>query len=179
METKSGRRRTGNTGKGGSKGFSFIEVLVACALLGIGLLGLVDLHLSSIRGLGRGRFVTGAKEIAIQRAEALATQAGDLTTLPACPLNAGDPIGCFQDKLSLAPNKACTAWLKDADVPTPAGASVAGAGTTPFRMDTVIGPHPDTVNHASALLVTVSVCWIDEEGAVEQVQARRVIVPGV
>lgn len=161
----------------GRSGFSFVEVLVSCALLGIGLLGLVDLHMSSLRGLGRGRFATGAKEVATQRGEHLATQAADLATMPSCPAGGG-PVGCFQDRNNLAPAKTCTQWLGDPDVPTPSGASIAGAGPRQFRMDTVIGPHPDATNHAAALLVTVSVCWTDESGIVEQVQARRMIVPG-
>jgi hypothetical protein len=45
-------------------------------------------------------------------------------------------------------------------------------------MDTVIGQHPDALNHPNALVVTVSVCWTDDLQIVRQVSTSRVLVPG-
>lgn len=147
---------------------------MSSGILGIGLTGLVDLHTSSMRGVKQGTTITIASAIANQRAELVATQEPDAAILPSCPPSL--PIGCRSTVSTFAPTKPCTVQVSSPDVPLPTGVAPANSGE--YRMDTVIGAHPDAVNHIGSLLVTVSVCWSDVAGNVHEFQTSRLLVPG-
>lgn len=157
------------------RGFSLIEVMIASAVLAIGLLGIVELHRSSIRGLSRGRSMTVANEIIDQRAELITGR--DPAVLLTCP-TAADGAGCRANSTSFTAAKPCTAWLMESDVPTPAGADVPSSTDIGFRRDVVIQAHPDTTNHSGSFLAIVSVCWRDPQGQIQQLQRQRLLVPG-
>jgi prepilin-type N-terminal cleavage/methylation domain-containing protein len=171
------------------RGFSLVEVMISVGVLGIGLAGLISLHMSSLVGLHKGQRVSMAQEIAMQQTEYLETEATAATgvleaVLPSCPTsNASDPIGCRVDTTKLAPVKPCTVFVDDPNVPDPSGSApgVFGApAMSPFayRADTVIVPHPDAIGFPNALVATVSVCWTDELQIVRQISTTRVIIPG-
>jgi prepilin-type N-terminal cleavage/methylation domain-containing protein len=171
------------------RGFSLVEVMVSVGILGVGLLGIVNLHTSSIIGLSRGQHIAMAQEVAMQQTELLETEAtiatGSLeSVLPNCPASRStDPIGCQLSTTEYAPIKQCTMFLSDPNIPDPSGGfpSVLPPGSgdaSTYRMDTVIAQHPDTLNHPGALMVTVSVCWSDDQQNVHQISTSRVLVPG-
>jgi prepilin-type N-terminal cleavage/methylation domain-containing protein len=159
------------------RGFSLIEVMISGAVLSIGLLGVVELHRSSVRGLARGRAITVAGQIVAQRAEQLAGPAPDALTLPACP-RAGGVLGCRLSSSAFATSKTCTAWLLDSDVPSATGVDVPSTPDVGYRRDVVIEAHPDTTNHQGSFLATISVCWLDTQGKVQELQAQKLLVPG-
>src|SRR5262245_16850054 len=162
----------------GRRGFSLIEAMVSAAVLGIGLLGVVELHRSSVRGLAIGRSITVASQIASQRAELIAGREADALNLPSCPVAADNNVGCKATRDAFAADKTCTAWLLESDVPTPAGADVANAPNQGFRRDIVITPHPDTINHAGSFVATISVCWRDQKNFVQELRQQKLLVPG-
>lgn len=158
------------------RGFTLIEVMIAGAVLSIGLLGILELHRSSIRGLSRGRSMTVANEIIDQRAELITGR--DPAVLLTCP-TASDGAGCRATRTTFTASKPCTAWLLESDVPTPAGADVPSSTDLGYRRDIVIQAHPDTTNHPGSYLAIVSVCWRDSQGQIQQLQRQRLLVPGV
>lgn len=169
------RRSRSNTGRR-ARGFSTIEALVASGVLGIGLVALVDVHGSTVENLARGRHVVEATRIAEQRLELLATQRPDLLSLPAC--GAG-PLGCREDSENLTAEKPCTTWVDGAAIPTPSGVlPPSNSLQRGYRMDLVIGTHPDGLNHPGGLLATVTVCWRDDDGHVQELRSDRLLVPG-
>lgn len=158
-------------------GFSLVEIAVASGVLGIGLVGLVQLHTSATRGVVLGESLSRAGEVASQRAEFLATMdPGDLPGCqgpPRCMEGAG---AAFTQPLGPAGAFECTRWVDKADVPRSDG-SQAQEGLR-YRVDTVVSGHPDFARQRKAQLLTVSVCWADRSGRVRQVQTRRLLVPG-
>lgn len=171
-----------------NSGFSLVEVMVSVGVLGIGLVGLINLHTYSIVNLNRAQHIAMAQEVAMQETEFLQTEATSATgslesVLPNCPVSrATDPTGCLDDTKAFAPLKACTVFLTDPNVPDPNGSFTAvvapgASSSSSYRMDTVIRQHPDSLNRSSALVVTVSVCWSDDQQNY-QLSINRVIVPG-
>ena len=57
-----------------ASGFSILEAMVSAGILGIGLLGLVKLHVTSMDGLSRSFQITTGAEVARQVAEEIASQ---------------------------------------------------------------------------------------------------------
>lgn len=174
--------------------------MVAAAVLGIGLVGLVKLHLASVRGMVRSRDITKAHEVAGQIGDMmLARQAGQVdfgtfaacvnaTPPPAVPDQPREPAGC-RATASLSAQFAppgppgCTQWWSGAPVPDVSGVvqeTNAAGQSGKYRVDTVIWPHPqaDTAA-ANAQVMYVFVCWRDERGFVHEVQTRRLLVEGV
>jgi hypothetical protein len=163
------------------EGFKVLEALISLVLLSIGSLGIVHLHTAVVRGLAASASESLAMDIATQRAESVASEG--VTHAPSClgAVGCATAIGtnAFQEpEMSPDPNAfPCTQWVQAPDVsymntPPPADP------TARYRVDTVVANHPDA-NEPGAMLVTVSVCWQDVSGKVQQVQARRVLVPGV
>lgn len=150
--------------------------MISAGILCTGLTALVRVHTSSVRGLHATSQMTTAMEIGRQRAELFTTQKPDALLLPSCPT--ATQIGCRVDDRTLAPPKACTSWIAGPDVPMPSGSNdPRNFDPRGYRMDVVIGSHPDTTAQADGLLATVSVCWSDEQGHVHEVQSRRLLVP--
>lgn len=158
----------------GQGGFTLLEVLVSAVILGIGLIGLVNLHTASIRGLMKDEMASVASDVAKQRLEEMMTLRPN--EIPAC---VGD-VGCrLEDKSDYAADLApvagfdCTRRVEGADVPR-----VSGAPEAPrYRVDMVVEAHPDPIRQPEGRLVTVSVCWEDYAG-VQELQMRRLIVGG-
>ena len=158
-------------------GFSLIEGMISAAVLSVGLLGVVELHRTSIRGLATGRALTVASQIAVQRAEQIGGREVDVLSLPNCP-TASDTVGCKLSRKAFASPKTCTAWLSDSDVPTPAGVDFPSSANVGYRRDIVIEAHPDTNNHNGSFLATISVCWVDAKGYVQELRSQKLLVPG-
>lgn len=170
-----GRRR-----RRASAGFSIVEALIAAVVLGVGLMGIVRLHQSALRGLASSSAASYAMDIATQRAEFLAAMPA--ASLPACAYATwADPHGCrgATDQFS-APKGICSRWVSDGYVPMPDGTfpaafsaateAAAAAATLPYRMDEWIAPSP---NRPNTRVIEVYVCWRDEAGQIRQVMTSR------
>ncbi len=178
------------------RGFSVIEALVAAAILGVALVGIVQIHGASIRGTAKAERIGRASEVARQFAELLATTSPG--NLPVClpgPMAAPlvEPAGCknaLGPTTVFAPPKAnCTFWVQDGpstpsvDDPNAVnGAIVAQTNPGPngpqpsqFRIDVSVSAHPDPTTYPNAVLVTVWACWRDEVGTVNEVRTRRIL----
>jgi prepilin-type N-terminal cleavage/methylation domain-containing protein len=160
------------------RGFSYMELLAATAILSVGLTALVGLHRAAIDGLQRSEQQAAAAEIAAQQAESWALS--PVEQLPACTGEVGCRIAggsAFADPLSDADGTRCTRWVDTPPV-VRADGSQAEEGSR-YRVDLVVDAHPDPQNQPDARVITVSVCWLEGPRFVRQVQARRFVVPGV
>lgn len=163
-----------SVGRGGSAGFTLIEVLISAVVLGVGLVGLVNLHTASIRGLVKDEMLSVASDVAKQRLEEITTLRA--SEIPAC---VGD-VGCrTADRSAYTPDLSpvagfdCTRRVEGADVPR-----VSGAPEAPkYRVDMVVEAHPDPLRQPEGRLVTVSVCWQDY-GGIQELRMRRFVVGG-
>ncbi|MEO1335359.1 MAG: prepilin-type N-terminal cleavage/methylation domain-containing protein [Myxococcota bacterium] len=180
-----------------SSGFSVVEALVAAAILGVALLGVVRLHGSSIRGTAQAERIGRASEVARQFAEMLATTTPG--NLPACgPGRAApptpEPAGCkaavgVTTAFAAPQGPGCTFWVQGGPS-TPSinnagaanGAIVAqpppGAGGPPpsqYRIDLSVSGHPDLATFPNATVITVWACWRDESQTVNEVRTRRIL----
>lgn len=152
--------------------------MVSAGILGIGLIGLVNLYGASTSGALRARRLSVATEIARQESAMLLAEGADPTGPTTCPA-AGSTIGCRGADRRLATAKPCTVWLRDADVPTESGVILRDETASSFRRDLVVTAHPDTANHPDAQVATISVCYTDESGTLQELQAVHLLVPGV
>lgn len=182
------------------RGFSLIEVMIATAVLGIAMAGLVKLHRASIRGMKTTTDMTIAEDIAEQVADEIAAQ--NSSTLPsniaapgvASPCNQPGTCkangGGFTRNFAVNKPSPCTTWFTptgtgrrgdgpgvgrmDAQVlyETEAAAIAAGAN---YRVDRVIVPHPGA--GARSTVIDVFVCWRDEGQIVREVHTRRLVGP--
>ena len=175
-------------------GFSLIEAMVSAAVLGIGLLGLVHIHKSSIRGTVRSTRLRHASEIARQAAEQIAAIPYQrLAAAPTAPENCGPGLGA---PLPVGPN-GCRGADGVSTVPAPvkplgctyntdSGAVLQatdpngnalrdGLPTDPFRVDVAISQHPNPALYPSSGLVTVWVCFTDEAGYIHEITTSRVV----
>lgn len=179
-------------------GFSVVEALVAAGILGIALVGIVQLHATSIRGTAKAERIGRASETARQIAELFATTSAD--DLPNCdpgPLlpPPNDMVGCkngdgvttvFTDP-TVRPN-GCVLWVQGGpstprindvnaadgaivSLPNPSGAEQPSQ----FRIDLAVSSHPDPATYPDAVMLTVWACWRDEVGVVREVQTRRIL----
>ena len=188
------RHRPAGRNRQSSRGFSVVEALVAAAILGIALIGIVRIHGSSIRGTAKAERVGRASVVARQFAELYATTSPQ--DLPACPPgpNAaplGPSDGC-KSTTPTVPNPpkgtGCTLWVNDGpsipsinDVNAQNGEIVAlnspgalGQQPSQYRIDVSVSRHPD-LNFQNAALLTVWVCWRDELGTINEVRTRRLL----
>lgn len=160
MSNRRGKRRH-------QRGFSLLEAMISAVILGIGLVGLSQLHMSSIRGTVRAEEIGRAAEVAREIADTLTTL--DWNSIPQCgPGPTGQPFwvnpptaggGC---KAALGPTSVmnppkpfgCTAWytrdgVPDLNQPGWVGDPMNGDGSAPdtgnFRVDIALTAHPDTV----------------------------------
>ena len=176
-----------------ASGFSLIEAMVAAAILGFALVGLVQLHKSSMRGTARATNLGRASEVARQLAETAASQ--DFTQLPNCAPGAGPaggqlpapPAGC---RATVEPSGvfagvkpgSCTFYVDAAAVPSVDPGLNNDAAVNPqlrYRVDTAISQHPDTNNYPDTAVVTVWVCWLDEGGLVREISTSRLVTQGL
>lgn len=176
-----GRRRRSQ------RGFSLIEAMVAAGILGFALVGLVELHKTSMRGTVRAERVGRATEVARQIAEQTAAQ--PFNQLPNCAPGAGPtggqlapaPNGC---RATLEPStvfsavrpNGCTFYTDEADVTPADPTAVADAGSNRrFRVDLAVSQHPDPVSYPDSALLTVWVCWVEEGGVIREINTSRII----
>ena len=168
--------------------------MISAAVLGIGLLGLVQIHKSSIRGTIRSTRLRHASEIARQAAEQIAAiPFNRFQAAVAAPENCGPglntplPVGANGCRGATgvtnvpAPLKApgCTyntesgAVLRATD---PDGNALRdGDPTDPFRVDVAISEHPNPLLYPTSGLVSVWVCFTDEVGIIHEVSTSRVV----
>lgn len=158
-----------------TRGFSLVEVMLTAAVLGLGAIALAHTHNQAHRGVVASRLQTAALRIAEQRIEHLATIPID--RLAGC---AGPVTGCRTDRSTLAPVLGnvgafrCTQLVDEMDFHDP---NVTTQGR--FRVDTVVAAHPDPRQQVGALVISVSVCWTDQTGHVQQVMLQRMAIPEV
>ncbi|MCK6545821.1 hypothetical protein L6R52_08130 [Myxococcota bacterium] len=163
-----------------------MEAIIAAGVLGVGLVALVTLHQSAMRGMKSSRAAGIAMDIATQAAEEMATKtAANLAAT--CPGVGGCKLGDQPLALQYSAPQACTTWTFDGLMPDPAGVAPAGlldeatattmSATMPsFRIDRVVNAHPIPGNNPNTRLIQVFVCWRDEQGYVRQVATERVAV---
>ena len=181
-------------GRAQQAGFSVIEALVAAGILGVALVGIVQLHATSIRGTVKVERIGRASEVARQIAELYATTS--VADLPAC--DPGTPpaaaVGCkigpgittaFSDPTTRNAN--CVLWVQDGPSIPRINDAAAANGTivslpnpgnqlpSQYRIDLATTPHPDPLTYPNASLLTVWVCWRDQQGIVREVRTRRIV----
>lgn len=151
------------------RGFSLLEVMIAAAILGIGVLAGVRLYTAGVEGSSWTRSRSIATNIAIQRLEQLGAQGVDLL-----PAGCSGPVGCKATQQTFASAVPCSRRVNgmnsDVTVSVPNGK---------YRVDTVIEPHPDGARQPGARVVTVSVCWQDPDRTVHEAQLDRLFVPNI
>lgn len=164
-----GRRRT-------NAGFSLIEASISAAVLGVLVTGLAAMYDRSVEGMRQSESLVSALELSGQLLDVFSTAPPD--AVPACT----GTVGCMQADGTLAPALpaagpfSCTRWADGPSVPRSATQQYAVGER--YRVDTVVGPHPDNTRYPDARLVTISVCWAERGGRWRQHQERRLLVPG-
>lgn len=161
--------RGGAGARRASAGFSLVEVVVAVAILAIGIVGVVGLQATLFHSARFSADISTAAAILQHRAEELGSMS--IAALDGPPgVCAGAALGCAVDGAFTAPPASgCSQQVLD-----PMPVSVPGPGG-PYRIDTGVTPHPDAVNHPNARLATISVCWAEAGGRARQIQSLRVV----
>lgn len=174
----------GRRPRGGRAGFSLIEAIVAAGILGVALVGLVELHKGSMRGTIQAQRIGQATEVARQIAELTAAQS--LSRLPACApgINAqlaAPPNGCRATATpstvyaAVRPN-GCTFYTDSAAVAPADPAAFPDAGAAKkYRVDVAVSQHPDPTNFPNNAMLTVWVCWQEEGGMIREISTTRII----
>jgi prepilin-type N-terminal cleavage/methylation domain-containing protein len=151
-------------------GFSLVEVMVSVGLLGIGVAAAIKLFDTAQNRTRYTRSRTTGAELALERLEYLGTR--DLSSVPACTGAAGCQASLtgYASPLGASGQYQCTQFVDGQSILDP----YSSISTGPYRVDTVVQAHPNS-NEANAQLITVSVCWTDDHGLVQQVQGRRLL----
>jgi hypothetical protein len=144
--------------------------MVTSVILGLGIVGLTSMYTTSARGVGSSRALETATQIALSRVERLATTPTD--QLPVC----GGVVGCRASPTEMAQELApsagsfqCSQYVDDSGAHD--GATRGSEGG--YRLDTIVAPHPSVTQNSDARIVSVSVCWTDGSGRVQQVLMQR------
>jgi Tfp pilus assembly protein PilV len=161
------------------EGFKILEAMISVALLAVGALGLAELHTMAIGGMYAG----GRQSVALDIAQQLADQMQGRGA--AAAPNCGGSVGCvtgagqrtFNAPLSVANGFPCTQYVTTPD-PSTNPTVVGAASNATYRVDTLITQH-GAASQTGSKVVTVSVCWQDLSGVIQQVQSTRLLVPGV
>ncbi len=161
-----------------ARGFSLIEALMSTMVLSVGVAGLINMYSSSQSGLRWSRNSTLASHLAQQRAELLATS--PLLAAPSC----AGPATCRSSKNTFGPPMGssngfpCTQYLQETELEAPELLTDAPENAPRrFRIDTAFNDPASTTQQSGAKILTVSVCWEDDQGRVQQVQAQRMLLP--
>lgn len=157
-------------------GLTLIEVMISAAVLGFGVMALAKVYTHTVRGMGSARHQGEAQQIALQRVEQLMGMGAD--HLPGCGVV---PAGCRQTMSTYAAGKGadaggvqCTQRVDGPDLPALTDVNAAGR----YRIDTLVEAPGGANQQAGGQLVTVSVCW-ENGDTIQQVQVRRILLPGV
>ena len=191
------------------RGFSLLEALIAAAFLGISLVALARLHVSSLKGTAKSDDISRAAEVARGIADTFATL--PFASIPNCPpgrtnlpgwVNPPAANGCNPTMGATqqwaAPKGACTAWYDFDGVPDPGNAAwlanpMAGDGSAPdtgnFRVDLAVSAHPNPASYPifgatnpgedAVQVLWVWVCWRDGDNIIHEVAATRVMTQGL
>lgn len=164
------RRRRSNAG------FSLIEAAISAGALGLLVIGLASMYTRGIQGMRQSESLVSALELSGQLLDVFSTAPPE--AVPACTgaVGCADANGALQAPLPAAGAFACTRWADGPSVPRSATQQYAVGER--YRVDTVVGPHPDNTRYPDARLVTISVCWAEPSGRWRQYQERRLLVPG-
>ena len=82
----------------------------------------------------------------------------------------------YRSPLSASGSYPCTQYLDEAALDTPEQSST-GTEDLQFRVDTALVEPTATGQQQGAKALTVSVCWTDDQGRVQQVQTTRLLLP--
>lgn len=163
--------------------------MISAAVLGIALVGLVQMHTTSIQRTVESEKVGRATEIARQIADRMASQ--PLTQLPPCgnttaPLDLSNPQGC---RATIGPSRTdaaqksgvCTQFftedgLADANSGIETPAALVDEPQS-FRVDVQLSSHPNGGN--AAALLHVWVCWREPDGMYNEIYTSRAKIAGV
>lgn len=183
VRTSIRRRRAARTG---GRGFSLLEALISAGVLGIALVGLVQMHATSMKGTAKAEDIGRAAELARQYADQYASL--PVTALPACGgigfvMDPTIPNGC---RATLGPGPGmqapkpnnCTVLVPSDATPDASGnlPSAAGDGN-PYRVDLMMAQHP--TGATGLMQMHVWVCWRDADGLVNEVHTTRTRVAGM
>lgn len=160
--------------------------MISATVLGFALLGLVQLHTTSIRGTAKAEDIGRAAELARQFADQYASL--PIASLPNCggigsSLDPTLPNGC---RSTLGPGTAyampraggCTVEVPGDATPDAAGnLPAAGTDPNPYRVDLWMARHPS--GSAGLIEMNVWVCWRDANGQVNEVHTTRTRVTGM
>jgi hypothetical protein len=168
-------------------GFSLLEALIAAVVLGVGLVGLARLHITSIQGTVKSDDVGRAAEVARGMADLFATLPWQ--SLPNCLPGRDSPAGWVAPpapgcSAALGPTQQfnpnpwggvnCRAWYTEDGVPDANDAAwvanpFQGDGSTPdtgnFLVDVAISQHPNQADFPNSLAADpdqepVQVVWV-------------------
>lgn len=169
-------RRSGPRARRSVRGMTLVEVLISSLVLGCGVVALAELFTTSFRTDLDARSRDVATQLAIQRAEQLGTLPPD--RLPAC---GGGLSSCrvatraYAPVRAAAPTFACTQIVDDGLIPDDTTTLEVGK----YRIDTAVDVPPGSGQQSDARVLSVSVCWTNAKGLVQQVQVERLVVPEV
>jgi hypothetical protein len=160
--------------------------MISAAVLGIALVGLVEMHTTSIRGTAKAEDVGRATEIARQLADRVASLPVD--QLPGCG-SIDTPLGVPGCRATPGPGRSfsnpkggpsCTRFVDEDAIADAASGQIATLPTEQagsYRIDTWLSQHPNGTSGAG--LLHVWVCWRDPAGVVQEVHTRRMKIAGV
>ncbi len=154
--------------------------MVSAGVLGIALMGLVQMHTTSIRGAARTDEVARGWELSRQMADRFAIPTADLGCGDASlPLGEG---GCMEGRIDPGDEKGwpCTMYVdgdatsNDASGDFPESTQDAFDSGRAFRIDRWLSAHPSGGDGVSMLHVWV--CWRRADGTLQEVYSSRVRV---
>ncbi len=175
-------------------GFSIIEAIVATGVLGIGLVGLVNLHGASMRGIKSSESKSAGTVVADAIAEGIISQQSlanaripNCNLGPALPANAGCRNGGIGSTVYNAPlANGCTMFF-DEPPHMPVGGAINNWNpwdqtlanpNMRYRVDVGVVGHPDNIEHPNAQYLYVWTCWQAANGAIQQVATERMLTFG-
>lgn len=99
--------------RGAQAGFSLVEAVVSAVVLGIGMVGLINLHTSSMRGESRAIEMSRAQEVARQVADYYSTRGYEASQADAALTVCGGEIAqaCTPSQSAPATAGECAFWV--------------------------------------------------------------------
>ncbi|MCB9654764.1 MAG: hypothetical protein H6729_11605 [Deltaproteobacteria bacterium] len=150
-----------------------LETIAAALVLGVGTLAITRSFTVSQQELSWTRSHAIARNLARQRLADFSTKR--VEDLPACV----GTLGCrasrteMNAELGVVGSFACTQYSDGLTILPDSGTS-SSEGL--FRIDTVVADHPEIARFPTGHILTVSVCWRDQHGAIQEVQSRQVVL---
>lgn len=159
--------------------------MISAAILGVALVGLVQMHTTSIRGTAKAEDVGRATEIARQLADRIASQPLDQivgcgsATAPLAEPGCRDSLGPGRTPTTPKGGTCTRVVAEDAVADAASGDIPTLDPTSPdgYRIDTWLSSHPNGAPGTAQLHVWV--CWRDPSGLINEVYTSRVKIDGV